>query len=68
MTQAQVSRIGKFARRVIVMDSDFAGQQAALKLANELGVFPGRTLMVETDAKDPCESSERELAALRRLL
>jgi hypothetical protein len=65
---AQVRRIAKYPTRVVCLDSDSAGRAAAEKLCAELSCFPGRTVRVELDAKDPGDASDREIKALRKML
>lgn len=62
---AQVRLLSKIPRRVICFDR--TAQEDAEELARQLSCFPGTTINVQIEAKDPGEASERELSALRRL-
>lgn len=68
VSRAQVSRIAKCPRRVVCMDNTPDGRRKARELCAALEGFPGETLDVQLDAKDPGEASERELEKLRRLI
>lgn len=68
VSPAQVSRLARFPLRFVCLDNEPGAQRAARRLCEELGGHPGRTSLVELDAKDPGEASERELRQLRRLL
>lgn len=65
-TPAQVKLISQIPRRFILLDRD-AGR-VAKRLAGELGVFPGRTVLLESRAEDPGTLGDRELARLRKLV
>lgn len=63
----QIRRIAEFPVRVICLDSQPQAQRRARQLANSLAPFPGETHVVELDAKDPGEASDKEIKRLRRL-
>lgn len=66
ITNGQVERISKYPVRVICLDTDWAAQRRAGKLCRLLAPFPGRTVNVTLDAKDPGSASGREVQRLRR--
>lgn len=63
-TTAQVQKLARIPRRFICLDAD--AQARARELARQLAVFPGETVVVELDAKDPAAASEKELRLLRK--
>ncbi len=63
-TPRQVLLLSKYPLRVICFDAD--AQQFARSLADQLSCFPGKTMVVELDAKDPGEASDREIKLLRK--
>lgn len=64
---AQVRRIASFPRRIICFDSSAPAQKQAVQLAQDLSLFPGVTLSVCLDAKDPGEASPKEINLLRKI-
>lgn len=64
-TKEQVSRISKYPQRVICFDSELEAQKRARKLCNDLESFPGKTLNVVLDSKDPGSASYEEIQELR---
>lgn len=67
--KAQVFRLSRFPIRCICFDREKKAQEQAEKLAMELEVFPGRTLLVALKkSKDPGEAQEEELMELRKLI
>lgn len=67
-TRKQLEQIASFAFRVIAFDSEIPAQRKANKLCDDLSVFPGETIRVTLEAKDPGEAREEELQELRRLI
>jgi hypothetical protein len=67
-TTAQVKRIAAFPVRWILFDQEREAQRRARQLCKELSSFPGKTGVIESDAADPGEASERELRQIRKLL
>lgn len=65
VTREQLGLIAKVPIRVIVFDSDDAGQKAAKRLCTDLEGLEGQTHRVELDAKDPSEASDREINSIR---
>lgn len=64
----QFEKMIQYPKRIVCYDSDTAGQTAAKKLVNNLAVFPGETINVVLDSKDPGEAQEKEIKHLRKLL
>ncbi len=64
----QVMKLSKYPTRIIVFDSSAAAQEVAKKLCYDLAPFPGKTMRVEIDAKDPGSASDKEIRLLRRML
>lgn len=67
-TPAQVHHFCDVPRRVVCFDSSFTAQRQAKKLCDQLGVFPGETINITLDAKDPAEAKPREIKHLRKFL
>ncbi len=68
-TQSQVTKISKFARRIICFDAEDLAQKQARKLCRMLQAFPGETTnVVMSTGKDPSRCEGWELAELRRML
>lgn len=66
-TTAQVLRMSKYPRRVILFDNETMAQRRARKLAGDLSVFPGETLnCCLTSGKDAAEASHRDVEELRQ--
>jgi hypothetical protein len=65
-TRTQVSRIARFPIRVLCFDNEPDAQKRANKLCADLQVYPGKTSVVEIDAKDPGSASPREVRQLRK--
>lgn len=63
-TPCQVALLGRYCRRVICLDRDAQG--AARRLAAELSVLPGQTLIAELSGKDPDSSPQDEILELRK--
>lgn len=66
LTTAQISLLTKVPRRIICFDNSPAAQILAVKLAEQLSVFPGETFNITLDAEDPGSASKQEIAQLRR--
>lgn len=66
--QAQVAKIAKYKTRIIGFDNEPQAQAQAKKLVNDLSGFPGETLRLELDAKDPGESSREERKQIQEML
>lgn len=64
-TPAQVARIARFPVRCICYDNEVAAQRTARKLAAQLEVFPGRTVVARVSGPDPATSPPEELCELR---
>ena len=67
-TPAQLARIASVPVRLIVFDSDAAGQARARRLADDLAPYPGTTSVVTLSGPDPDTSPDDEIAELRRML
>lgn len=65
-TTEQVDRLASVWRRIICFDNSDRAQTVAGKLAGDLSVFPGETIVVNLDADDPGSASEREINQLRK--
>lgn len=68
-THEQAIRLAKYARRVIVFDSEPEAARQARKLVSALEAFPGQTILGELETgKDPGDCSAKEIQELRRWL
>lgn len=67
-SSAQVAKISSVPVRWICFDNEPQAQERARQLAAALEVFPGKTGIVQIDAKDPDSASQREIQLLRMLL
>lgn len=66
-TRAQVAAMVMYPLRVICLDNEERAQAVAGRLADELSVFPGRTVRVQLESgEDPGSADEEELAELRK--
>ena len=65
-TTAQLLRMSKYPKRVILFDNEPEAQRRAEKLLSDLGVFDGETYNVTLDGKDASRSSKKEIALLRK--
>ena len=65
-TTAQMDSLASIWRRIICFDNSVNAQRRAAKLAEDLAVFPGETIVVNLDAEDPGSASEHEVRQLRR--
>lgn len=66
-SKEQVNRMAKYPVRVVCFDNEPEAQRRASKLCSALAVFPGRTVKVILDAKDPGSAGQAEVNRLRRL-
>lgn len=64
---AQVNKLRRFPLRVVCFDSSADAQARAEELCGQLSCFPGQTLNVCLDAKDPGSASAAELQKLRKI-
>lgn len=67
-SRAQLLKMSKYSLRIVCLDSDREAQKRARKLCKTLEVFPGETLNVVLNSKDPGEATKREIKKLRELL
>ncbi len=65
-THSQVQMLSHIPLRVVCYDTDLVAQERARKLCDELSCYPGKTMRVEIDAKDPGSATQKEIALLRR--
>ncbi len=65
-TQTQLALMLQFPIRAVCFDNEPNAQHRAMKLCQELSVFPGDTSNVILEGKDPAESSEDEIQQLRK--
>ena len=72
-SQAQLRRIAKYPVRCVLFDSEPRARARASRLTNDLAAFPGRTVNITLNAKDPADAlltkaGRAELAQVRRLI
>lgn len=67
-TESQILSLIKIPRRVICFDAEPQAQRQARKLCDRLGPFPGETINVVLDDKDPADSKASVLKKLRKFL
>lgn len=67
-TRSQIARISHYPNRFIAFDNEPEAQRRARTLCQDLSAFPGKTMNVIVDAKDPGSCSPKEVKLLRRLL
>ena len=65
-TPAQLARIASYPTRVICFDNEEEAQKQARVLCAELEPFPGRTINVCLEAKDPGSAQKEEIQCLRK--
>lgn len=65
-SETQKAIVSKFPVRAVCFDNEPGAQKRAVRLVQDLAIFPGQTFRVELDAKDPGEASEKEVRRLRR--
>lgn len=68
VTPQQVLMISRFPLRAICFDNESFAQRAARRLAHQLSVFPGRTLVLQVDAPDLGEASRKEIKLIRKTI
>lgn len=66
LTNEQVVRIAKYPKRAICFDNEPNAQKVARKLVNDLSGFPGETMNIVLDSKDPGEASPTEIKRIRK--
>lgn len=64
----QFKKIVKYPKRIVCFDSDIAGRKASTKLVQELRGFPGETVEITLDSKDPAEAKQDEISEIRAML
>ena len=62
----QLLRLSHYPSRAVLFDNEAGAQRRARKLVRELEAFPGTTHLVELDAKDPGEASDKEIRQVRK--
>lgn len=67
-TPEQAEKIAKYSRRIICYDNLPDTKRQTRKLVSVLESFPGETMVVTLDSKDPGEAKPREIQQLRRFL
>ena len=66
VSDRQISLLGTIPRRVILMDNSTDAQRRAKRLAAELGVYPGETLICQLEGcDDPGDADSSEITQLR---
>lgn len=65
-TTAQVKLLGRFPYRYLLFDNSSIAQRQAQNLALSLSCFPGKTMRMVCDAKDPGEMSPQDVKTLRK--
>lgn len=69
VTNAQVWRLSRYARRLVCLDGEGEAQESARRVCGMLSGLPGETVNVVLEsAKDPGGAAEWELKELRRML
>jgi len=64
--QEQLARMSRFPTRAVCFDAEPESQRRASRLCDSLSVYPGKTVNVVLDAKDPGSASEKEIKQLRK--
>lgn len=67
-SSAQFLTICSIPRRIIVLDSEEQARKKALSLCHRLELYPGETINVQLDSKDPASATMTEIQAIRRLI
>ncbi len=67
-SQAQIRAMSRYSVRAICFDNEREAQQRARNLLADLSVFPGETMNIRLDAKDPGEASAEEIDEVRKIL
>jgi hypothetical protein len=65
-TKKQFTHLLEFPRRVICFDNEPLAQRQAKHLCYELAAFPGETLNLILDGKDPAETSAKKIKKIRK--
>lgn len=65
-TKSQLRQMVDFSVRVVCFDSENDAQKRAVGLCEQLKSFPGQTINVALDAKDPGSASKKEISQLRK--
>ncbi len=65
ITPQQIARIARYPTRVLCFDNEPRAQKRATELAMMLRARPGRTFVVNLNAKDPGSAGEEEVKELR---
>lgn len=69
VSKPQLLKLSEYAVRVVCFDGTRDAQEQAVRLVNDLNVFPGETIRVVLDSgKDAASASEKEVRRLRRFL
>jgi hypothetical protein len=66
LTPSQVNKIAMYPRRIICLDWD--AQKEAKELCEQLSLYPGETIRIKLDAKDPGSADPEEIMKLRTFL
>lgn len=67
-SSTQLLRMSKYPLRIIAFDNDLNAIQRAHKLACDLSVFDGETIVVKWTGKDAGESPKSDIKQIRRML
>ncbi len=65
-TKSQLKQMVDFPIRVICFDTEPDAQKRAIDLCEKLNSFPGKTINVALDSKDPGCASKKEIRELRK--
>lgn len=65
-SKQQLLRIASYPIRAICFDREPHAQRVAKNLCDMIAPFPGKTIRIEIDSKDPGSSSKREISELRK--
>lgn len=67
-SQQQVALMAKFPVRAVCFDNEPAAQARAAKLVDQLCSYPGQTLNIVFDAKDPASAPKCDIEVVRKQL
>lgn len=67
-SNAQLNKLARYPVRVVCLDNEPDTQRRASRLCDALEGFPGETINVVLNSKDPASASEREVKRVRGLL
>lgn len=67
-SQQQVALMAKFPVRAVCFDNEDTAQARARKLVDQLCSYPGQTLNIVFDAKDPASAPKRDIEVVRKQL